>query len=942
MKSAEIRESFLDFFKERQHTIVPSSSLMPDSPGLLFTNAGMNQFVPIFLNEQPCPFETYRAANTQKCIRAGGKHNDLEDVGLDTYHHTYFEMLGNWSFGEYFKKEAIEWAWELLIEEWKFPKNRLYATVYKPGKRDPAEFDQEAYDIWKGLFKKAGLDPEIHIVYGNKKDNFWMMGETGPCGPCSEIHMDLTPKGDTKGKLVNADSPLCMEIWNLVFIQFNADEGGGFSDLPFRHVDTGMGFERVCAIMQGSKGFKDFTKPISNYNTDVFSPLFKEVSKLCKKKYKATLPSGRPEELNADMTNDVAMRVIVDHIRALTFSIADGILPSNEGRGYVLRRILRRAVRYGRQLGIKELFLYKLVPVITEQLGFVFPELKRNGAAITRVIKGEEESFTKTLDRGIELFNQHVEKNKRFLKAAQMTATSDTPIQIEFPGDVAFELYDTYGFPLDLTELMARENNMTVDIQKFEKLMDEQRQRSKDAQKKSVIKVKDSDEQHINTDFVGFDLKTGVNVEVCNFFIDEPEEKGGTVTARLYITPTPFYGEMGGQVGDTGILEFGGEAIEIIDTLKSSPDSTALITEQVGLLEEISFPLKASVNLDRRKRIESHHSATHILHWALREVLGNTVSQKGSYVGPDRLRFDFSHPEAMTEKEIKKVEKLVIERVEHDAGVQWYELPYKEAKKDNSIMQFFGDKYGDTVRVVDIGGFSKELCGGTHVSSTLDIGCFRLISESAIAAGVRRIEAVCGDAINDHLKPVFVKQNEEVAQLLKKSPKARITLDEPNLKPEVSWDLHLKNRSAIEKLKADIHKLEKKHAKAQEARMQKEAAHLAEEWTKEADTSGPIPFLIKHAKGGDGKFLQITLGELKNHFEGVVVLAGDSNNKVALAASVSKKFTKQIKAGDIIKEIAPHVGGKGGGRPELAQGGGTEPNGIALALKSAKTLLNKI
>ena len=463
--SSEIRQSFLDFFQEKQHTIVSSASLMPAAPNLLFTNAGMNQFVPIFLGEQTCPYTPGRAADTQKCIRAGGKHNDLEDVGMDTYHHTFFEMLGNWSFGDYFKKEAIEWAWELLTGVWGFPKERLYATVYQPGEGEPSEFDQEAHDCWAAIFTAAGLDPAVHIINGNKKDNFWMMGDTGPCGPCSELHIDLTPEGDTKGSLVNAESGQCIEIWNLVFIQYNANPDGTFAPLAARHVDTGMGFERVAAVMQSTNGFTDFSRPVSNYDTDIFSPLFAELEKLSGKTYAATLPG--PGQTGQEKT-DTAFRVIGDHIRTLSFSIADGIQPGNTDRNYVLRRILRRAVRYGRTLGFHEPFFYKLVDVLTDSMGDVFPELKKRREIVQKTIRTEEESFNKTLDRGIDLFREEIERmgDKK-----------------ELTGEFAFKLYDTYGFPLDLTELMARETGLTVDNAGFDALMEQQRDRARAAQK---------------------------------------------------------------------------------------------------------------------------------------------------------------------------------------------------------------------------------------------------------------------------------------------------------------------------------------------------------------------------------------------------------------------------------------------------------------------------
>ncbi|HZL44462.1 MAG TPA: alanine--tRNA ligase, partial [Verrucomicrobiae bacterium] len=512
MTSTQIRQSFLDFFKSKQHTIVRSSSLMPDSPNLLFTNAGMNQFVPIFLGRNKpdvsrwaaaIPGKDTRAADTQKCIRAGGKHNDLEDVGLDTYHHTFFEMLGNWSFGDYFKREAIDWAWELIVDVWKFPKQRLYATVYKPdpAKGDPSQLDQEAWDFWAEKFRSAGLDPNVHIVFGDKKDNFWMMGDTGPCGPCSEIHVDLTPQGDTKGALVNKGTAECIEIWNLVFIQYNANPDGTFSPLPARHVDTGMGFERVTGIMQCTRQFKDFRRVVSNYETDIFRPIFDALEKLSGRKYGSTLPSATAEvsDHKSQVATDVAFRVIADHIRTLSFAIADGIQPGNTDRNYVLRRILRRAVRYGRTLGFHEPFFYRLVDVLAETMGGVFPEVREKRTHVQQVIQREEEAFNKTLDRGIKFFEEIAKKE---LEGAEGRGAK----QARLSGTMAFTLYDTYGFPLDLTELMARERGWTVDVEGFEKLMDEQRARGRAAQKKEVISLSEI-ETTTPTQFVGYEKR---------------------------------------------------------------------------------------------------------------------------------------------------------------------------------------------------------------------------------------------------------------------------------------------------------------------------------------------------------------------------------------------------------------------------------------------------
>src|SRR5581483_4777008 len=684
MTSAQIRQSFLDFFKSKGHTIVPSSSLMPDSPGLLFTNAGMNQFVPIFLNERKAdvdkwpgatPGKPTRAADTQKCIRAGGKHNDLEDVGFDTYHHTFFEMLGNWSFGDYFKKEAIDWAWELVVEIWKFPPRRFYATVYSPDKSkgDPSEFDQEAHDLWAGKFRAAGLDPAVHIVNGGKKDNFWMMGETGPCGPCSEIHLDLTPAGDTRGSLVNKGDARCIEIWNLVFIQFNANPDGSFTSLPARHVDTGMGLDRVTGILQNTNGFTEFTKIISNYETDIFRPLFDKLEKLSGKKYTSTLPTAG-QTMTEQEKIDVAFRVIADHIRTLSFSIADGILPGNTDRNYVLRRILRRAVRYGRTLGFKEPFFYQLVDVLAEKIGDVFPEIRQRKAHVQEVIKGEEEAFNKTLDRGIDLFNEEAAQTKKI------------------SGDFAFKLYDTYGFPLDLTELMARERGLSVDSAGFEALMQEQRARARAPQKKEVITASNIDTSK-PTHFVGFDQ---LNAQAAVLDVVNLKDK-----VAVTLETSPFYAEMGGQVGDTGELQAGGRLWRVVNTQKTANTFLHVLGESDA--PEPGARVELRVDAARRAGIQRHHTVTHLLHWALHEVVSPDATQKGSYVGPDKLTFDFSS-QPLTPAQVADVERLVNERIVENAGVTWTEVSYSEVKGRKDVMQFFGEKYGDRVRVVQIGG----------------------------------------------------------------------------------------------------------------------------------------------------------------------------------------------------------------------------------------------
>ena len=759
MTSREIRQSFLDFFQSKQHAIVPSSSLLPDSPNLLFTNAGMNQFVPIFLGQVKCPYTPGRAADTQKCIRAGGKHNDLEDVGLDTYHHTFFEMLGNWSFGDYFKQEAIEWAWELVTGVWKFPKNRLYATVYCPDKAkgDPSEFDQEAYDLWARLFTAAGLDPQVHIINGNKKDNFWMMGDTGPCGPCSEIHVDLTPLGDTKGALVNQGSPLCMEIWNLVFMQFNANADGTYSPLPAKSVDTGMGFERVTSILQCTRNFTDFTGIISNYETDIFRPVFDRLEVLSGKRYGSTLPKppGGTGDSLEQIEIDIAFRVIADHIRTLGFSIADGIQPGNNDRNYVLRRILRRAVRYGRTLGFKEPFFHKLVGILAETMGEVFPEIRARQKQVEEAIRVEEEAFNKTIELGLVVFNGFhdfvgylEERLDVFEREVDLCLAGDSsavrrvnedymrrgPVYAELlsagrgaddlqdqvarnldrifkeqdfseelvdstkclaakvrqriSGSAAFRLYDTYGFPLDLTELMARERGLTVDVAEFNRLMEEQRARARASQKKTVIELSQI-ETKSPTAFVGFDrLATPAKVlEVVGL-------KDKTV---VILDTSSCYAEMGGQVGDTGELEQGASLWRVVNTQKSG--NTWLHFVEGENLPATGDEVLLTVDVARRNAIQRHHTVTHLLHWALHEVVSREASQKGSFVGPDKLTFDFNHA-PLTPSQVADVERLVNERIVENAGVSWTEVKHDQVKGRPDVMQFFGDKYGEWVRVV--------------------------------------------------------------------------------------------------------------------------------------------------------------------------------------------------------------------------------------------------
>jgi alanyl-tRNA synthetase len=970
MTSSQIRQSFLDFFKSKQHTIVPSSRLMPDSPNLLFTNAGMNQFVPIFLGQTQCPYQPGRAADTQKCIRAGGKHNDLEDVGLDTYHHTFFEMLGNWSFGDYFKKEAIEWAWEIVTsKKWfGFPPERLYTTVYKPGPGEPSEFDQEAYGHWEKLFKAAGLDPKIHICTGGKQDNFWMMGDTGPCGPCSEIHVDLTPKGDTKGVLVNKGDSRCIEIWNLVFIQFNANPDGTFSPLPAKHVDTGMGFERVTGIIQCTKGFKDFANAkISNYETDIFRPIFDELEKLSGKKYGSTLPNQsrgtglrpvcsehRPEvcATNEQEKIDVAFRVIADHIRTLSFAIADGIQPGNNDRNYVLRRILRRAVRYGRTLGFHEPFFYKLVDVLADMMGDVFPEIRAKKKHVQEVIRTEEEAFNKTLDRGIlqfetKLFGEaqaliqkqfslsgfnaafcttaffssyetalkqfttiHVEELDRAKDEAETNkAIAFLKKEFRVSRNLAFELYDTYGFPLDLTELMARERGLTVDTAGFEKLMEEQRARARAAQKKEVISLSQI-ETTTPTKFVGYEkLETPAKVLEIVSLKDK---------TAVILDTSACYAEMGGQVGDTGVISLGAHLWRVIDTKKVHSTWLHIIEgDEPPAIGPVDF---VEVDIARRNAVQRHHTVTHLLHWALHEVVSKEASQKGSFVGPDKLTFDFNSA-PLTPEQVADVEKLVNERIVENAPVTWLELPYAEVKKNAAIIQFFGEKYGDTVRVLQIGGergklngYSMELCGGTHTRATGEIGLFRIVGENAIAAGVRRIEAVAG-------LEAYRKAADEVALI----------------------------KTLAGKVNSPVHELEKKieslleHQKAMEKQLkvaqQREASNAASNLLEEIKTINGVPAIIHNLGSANGDFLQSIADSLKGRFKGVIVLGGVANGVVALVAAVSPDFTAKVQAGKIIQQIAPVVGGKGGGKPDNARGGGKNAGKLDEALAKAKSLL---
>lgn len=922
MTASEIRSSFLDFFTEKQHTIVPSASLMPQSPGLLFTNAGMNQFVPYFLGTEKAPHSPPRATDTQKCIRAGGKHNDLEDVGYDTYHHTFFEMLGNWSFGDYFKKEAIAWGWELIVERWGVPAERLYATVYNPGEGDPSTFDQEAYDLWAELFKSKGLDPTIHIVNGNVKDNFWMMGETGPCGPCSELHVDLTPNADSGGKLVNMDSDLCIEIWNLVFIQYNAEADGTFRDLPAKHVDTGMGFERACSLIQNTKGFTDFSQKPTNYATDVFQPIFRKLEELSGKTYTDIYPEPGADRaaFSEEMKTAVAFRVIADHLRTLSFSVADGIMPGNNGRNYVLRRILRRAVRYGRQLGFsgEKPFFGNLVEALVAQMGDVFPELKEREAAVRKTLETEEASFNQTLDRGLKRFEE---------------ATADLG-KDQLSGEIAFQLYDTFGFPIDLTELLCAERGLKIDMLQFEKLMEHQRKTAQAAQKSTVVRALDISSEAV-TEFVGFESDECA-AEILE--IHAQEESLFVITDK-----TVFFAEMGGQSGDTGFIVVGDEEIPVSGTQQIGQARAHIVDASAGIAVGDSVTLK--LDATRRRPIEAHHTATHLLHWALHEAVSQDASQQGSSVDEHRLRFDFNSS-ALTPEQLGEMEEMVNGAIKQGMTVSWTEVPHASIKDRKDIMQFFGDKYGEIVRVVEIGrepnaldGYSMELCGGTHVRNTSEIGLFKIKSEGAIASGVRRIEAVCGDAAWEHIRENVEKWNHDLNTATEKLKHANEKLKEMDQEPiHVNEFPHI--MSAMLVGRADISEINATYAHGLRTLEEtKEAAIEAEKRIKKIQSAeaavmadGALTDLI--AKGepiivsfeSDASLLQeLQNGLKKKGFTGPALLVVDDGSKLHLAVHCgAAALEKGMKAGNILRELAAIGGGKGGGKPDQARGAAPE------------------
>ena len=918
MTSAQTRQSFLDFFREKGHTIVPSASLMPQSPGLLFTNAGMNQFVPYFLGVWTPPWKPARATDTQKCIRAGGKHNDLEDVGQDSYHHTFFEMLGNWSFGDYFKKEAISWAWELIVERWGFPVQRLYATVYAPSEGDPGEFDQEAYDTWSALFAAKGLDPKIHVVNGNAHDNFWMMGETGPCGPCSELHVDITPEGNTQGSLVNAGSDQCIEIWNLVFIQYNAEKDGSFRNLPACHVDTGMGFERACAMMQCTKNFTDFSRRVSNYSTDVFRPIFSKLEEISHLSYADLYPQDATPEQQDTLKQSIAFRVIADHIRTLSFSIADGILPGNNGRNYVLRRILRRAVRYGRSLGLTKPFLSELVDTLTTEMGDVFPEVRERSATIKEVLLREETSFNETLDRGLELFDKEV--------TAKGAVT----------GEFAFKLYDTYGFPIDLTELLARERGLVVDSARFEELMEEQRRRAKAAQKKQIVRALDIKTAQ-TTRFVGYDQDSSLAK------VTELHEQDGMLFVITDVTP--FYAEMGGQVSDIGMLEFGGDSCPVLGVQQIGNARAHLLSLQDGVRPHVGDEVRLSVDADFRRAVEAHHSATHLLHKALRTIVSDQVSQQGSLVDSSRLRFDVSSG-PISKQQLRAAEELVNDWIAQDLPVSCEEHAMSEIRQHKEVCQFFGDKYGDTVRLVQMGGtdgqfdgVSMELCGGTHVRSTGQVGFFKICSEGAIASGVRRIEASCGDAGYAAVREMIERQLPDCKEALEKLASANAKLadlgqptipvpsndEQPAVKALAARDIRSVNQlldhffAYVATLKEAAQEADKRLKKARSAAAASQADALLS-----AQLTDSRP-LVLDAEGDAELLTELFNGLRKRQFSGAAFLVADDGSALSLGAFCGAEAKAAgLSAGELIRSLAPIVSGKGGGKTDMARGSGSD------------------
>ncbi|MFC2087977.1 alanine--tRNA ligase [Calditrichota bacterium] len=868
MTSNEIREKFIDFFKDKNHTFVPSSPVVPlDDPTLLFTNAGMNQFKDIFLGKGKRSYS--RAVNTQKCIRVSGKHNDLEEVGHDTYHHTFFEMLGNWSFGDYYKKEAIKWAWELFTEIYKLPKNKLYATVYRD--------DNEAENLWS---KETDISKN-KILRFDEKDNFWEMGEVGPCGPCSEIHIDLGPdfcdKNDQEHTcFVNGDCGRYIELWNLVFIQYNRESSGELVPLPAKHVDTGAGFERIVAVLQEKQ---------SNYDTDLFKPILIKIGEIV----------DRPYEQAEDKS---PYHVIADHVRMLTFSIADGGFPSNDGRGYVMRRILRRAARYGRKLGMHQPFIYKVVNEVVNVLGDVFPEIKEQQSHVEKVILTEEEHFNRTLDRGLEIF----EKIKNELQENK---------QIIIPGSYVFKLYDTYGFPLDLTRILAEENNLKMDEKGFEKEMQQQQLRARESAKFKAVNIDAKDWIAVNegesSNFVGY-TDDAIETHVAKYMIKENK-------LNIVLKDTPFYAESGGQIGDTGIIAFDGIDVKVIDTQKDGDEIIHIckLPENFELKNDRVF---AEIFNGKRRLTEKNHTATHLLHKALRKVLGEHVQQAGSLVEPDRLRFDFTHMKKVTPDQITKIEQIVNDKIQEDIFLEIAQDTFENAKK-RGAMALFGEKYGDVVRTVQVEDFSLELCGGTHVKRTGEIGPFIIIYEGSIASGIRRIEALTGRAAIDFMQ------------------KSRSNMT------KISDLLNTQQEKVTDKIESLL--LEKKKLEKQVRDISSDSLVSGiEDMLKSAETINGINLIRKKIPNLSLDQLKEIGDNIREKSKNTVALIGTKNeNKLTFVCTVSDDLikTKKLKAGDLVREVAKVAGGGGGGKPHLATAGGKDANKFDQAMEKIQALL---
>jgi len=873
MKSQDIRKAYLQFFESKGHLIVPSAPIvLKDDPTLMFNNSGMAQFKEYFLgNATP---KSNRIADTQKCLRVSGKHNDLEDVGFDTYHHTMFEMLGNWSFGDYFKKEAIPWAWEFLTEVLKLDKDRLYVSVFEGNEAENVPFDQEAFDIWKQFVS------EDRIILGNKKDNFWEMGDQGPCGPCSEIHIDLrtdAERAEVSGfSLVNADHPQVVEIWNNVFMEFNRKADGSLEKLPAQHVDTGMGFERLCMAMQNVT---------SNYDTDVFTPLIEKVEQITRLKYTSNEVKNISEEQNKI---NIAIRVVVDHVRAVAFAIADGQLPSNTGAGYVIRRILRRAIRYGFTfLNTKEPFINQLVAVLADQMGEFFPEIKKQQTLVTNVIREEEASFLRTLDQGLQLLENVMAETKGK----------------EVVGAKAFELYDTFGFPIDLTALILRERGFSLDEAGFEKAMQEQKSRSRAASEVSTDDWKILVDGNVES-FVGYDQ---VENEVKITRIRKVDSKKDGVLYQIVLDATPFYPEGGGQVGDKGILVSANETIEIIDTKK---ENNLILHFAKKLPENLNASFVAKVNTDLREATSKNHSATHLMHQALRSILGTHVEQKGSLVNPKNLRFDFSHFSKVTDEELQQVEDFVNGRIQEQLPlIERRSIPIQQAL-DEGAMALFGEKYGDNVRAIKFGD-SMELCGGIHVNNTADIWSFKIVSEGAVAAGIRRIEAITGDGV----RQFFASQEELLSEI-----KSALKNPQDTVKAVVS----LQDENA--KLKKQV-----------EALLKEKAKNMKAELAQELQEVNGVQFLAKQVdlNPEGAKDLAYELGNLGNNL--FLVLATAEEGKPMLSCYISKELVaeKKLNAGQVVRELGKFIQGGGGGQPFFATAGGKNPAGIPEALSKA-------